>query len=61
MDLGLRSINRDQAGKRNPGFMTVLLSELSRCQQEMVLRSKSERKPERTNLGEFTAPNSRQV
>lgn len=61
MDLGLRSINRDQGGKRNPGFMTVLLSELSRCQEEMVLRSKSGRKPERINQEEFTATNLRQV
>lgn len=41
--------------------MTVLLSELSRCQEEMLLRSKSERKPERINQGEFTATNLRQV
>ena len=61
MDLGLRSISRDQAGKKNLGFMTVLLSELSRCQEEMLLRSKSERKPERINQGEFTATNLRQV
>ena len=37
MDLGIRamqdrSINGDQGVKRNPGFITVVLSEISGCQ-----------------------------
>lgn len=60
MDLGFRSIDRDQGGKRNTGFMSVVLSEISRCQEDMALRSTSKRKPERINMGEFTATNLRQ-
>lgn len=50
-----------QGGKRNPGFITAVLSEISGCQQETALRSKSERKLKKNRPGrEFTATNLRQ-
>lgn len=49
-----RSINGDQGGKRKAGFITVVLSELGACQQEIVLsvshrRESPENKPGRVH------------